>query len=174
MSGGLLAEFTTADELLAAARKAREAGFANAEAYSPFPVEGLAEALGFRRNHVALITALGAIVGGVSTYALIWYSAVIDYPINVGGRPLNSWPSFVPPTFEFTILGAALAAVIGMLVMNGLPKLRHPLFDMPEFDLASRNRFFLFLPADDPAYDADAGRAWLQALSPRRLTEKSP
>ena len=172
MSGGLLAEFVSADELLGAAKQAHAAGFTTAEAYSPFAVDGLAEALGFRRNRVALVTALGALVGGISTYALIWYSAVIDYPINVGGRPLHSWPSFVPPTFEITILGAALAAVIGMLVMNGLPQLRHPLFEMPEFDLASRNRFFLFLPADDAAYDADAAREWLQALSPRCVTEQ--
>lgn len=172
MSGGLLAEFATADQLLAAARRARAAGFATAQAFSPFAVDGLAEALGFRRNHVALVTALGGALGGFSTYALIWYSAVIDYPINVGGRPLDSWPSFVPPTFEVTILGAAFAAVIGMLLMNGLPRLRDPLFDMPEFDLASRNRFFLFLPADDLAYDADAARAWLHALAPARLTEQ--
>jgi len=172
VSGGLLAEFATADALLAAARQARAKGFAAAEAYSPFPVDGLAAALGFRRNRVAPVTALGGALGGISTYALIWYSAVRDYPINVGGRPLNSWPSFVPPTFEVTILGAALAAVFGMLVMNGLPRLRHPLFDMPEFDLASRNRFFLFLPADDAAYDADAARAWLQDLSPLRVTER--
>jgi hypothetical protein len=172
MSGGLLAEFATADQLLAAARQARTEGFMTAEAYSPFAIAGLAEALGFRRNHVALVTAIGAVIGGVSTYALIWYSAVLDYPLNIGGRPLHSWPSFVPPTFEITILGAALAAVIGMLVMNGLPRLRHPLFDMPEFDLASRNRFFLFLPADDPAYDADAVRAWLRELSPLRVTEQ--
>lgn len=172
MSGGLLIEFATADQLLEAARHARANGFATAEAYSPFPVEGLADALGFHRNRVALVTALGGVLGGLSTYALIWYSAVLDYPINVGGRPLHSWPSFIPPTFEVTILGAALAAVIGMLAMNGLPRLRHPLFDMPEFDLASRNRFFLFLPADDPAYDADAARAWLQTLSPLRITEQ--
>jgi hypothetical protein len=172
MSGGLLVEFATADQLLEAARQARANGYTAAEAYSPFPVEGLAEALGFRRNHVALVTALGGAIGGLSTYALIWYSAVLDYPINVGGRPLHSWPSFVPPTFEVTILGAALAAVIGMLVMNGLPRLRHPLFDMPEFDLASRNRFFLFLPADDAARDVNAARAWLQALSPLRIAEQ--
>jgi hypothetical protein len=167
-------EFASADQLLQAARQARAAGFATAEAYSPFAVDGLAEALGFRSNRIALITAVGGILGGASTYALIWYSAVLDYPINVGGRPLYSWPSFVPPTFEFTILGAALAAAIGMLISNGLPRLRHPLFDMPEFDLASRDRFFLFLPASDPAFDAASARAWLEPISPLRMTEKNP
>lgn len=173
MSRGLLVEFASADALLDAARRAHDAGFTRAEAYSPFPVEGLAEALGFHKNRVAFVTAIGGILGGVSTYLLIWYSAVVDYPINVGGRPLDSWPSFIPPTFEITILGAAFAAVIGMLAMNGLPRLRHPLFDMPEFDLASRNRFFLWLPADDPAYDAATTRRWLEELRPKCLTERA-
>jgi hypothetical protein len=168
---GLLAEFATADRLLAAAQHARHAGFSLAEAYSPFPVEGLAEAVGLRRNRVPLVTLLGGIAGGAATYFLLWYSAVVDYPINVGGRPLHSWPSFIPPTFEITILGAAFAAVIGMLMMNGLPRLRHPLFDVPEFDLATRNRFFLFLPAADPAYDAAHCRAWLDRLSPLLVLE---
>jgi len=169
---GVLAEFRTADALLEAAHAARSAGYAGVEAYSPFPIEGLSDALGFRQNRVPLMALLGGIAGGVGGYFMQWYSAVLSYPINVGGRPLHSWPSFVPPTFEITILGAALAAVIGMLAMNHLPRLRHPLFEMPEFDLASRNRFFLFLPADDPAYDEDAAREWLQALSPRCVTEQ--
>ncbi len=118
-----------------------------------------------------LITLLGGIVGGVGTYFLQWYSAVIDYPINVGGRPLHSWPSFMPPTFEVTILGAAFAAVFGMLIANGLPRLHHPLFDVPEFDLATRNRFFLLLPASDPAYDAERSRQFLDELQPLLVRE---
>jgi hypothetical protein len=168
---GLLAEFATADQLLTAAERARKDGFRSAEAYAPFPVDGLAEAVGLRRNRVPLVTLLGGIAGGAATYFLLWYTAVIDYPINVGGRPLHSWPSFIPPTFEITILGAAFAAVIGMLAMNGLPRLRHPLFDMPEFDLATRNRFFLFLPGDDPVYDAARSREWLAHLSPLQVKE---
>lgn len=168
---GLLAEFATADQLRAAANRAREAGFQAAEAYSPFPIEGLAEAVGLRRNRVPLVTLLGGIAGGAATYFLLWYTAVVDYPVNVGGRPLHSWPSFVPPTFEITILGAAFAAAIGMLLMNGLPRLRHPLFNMPEFDLATRNRFFLFLPAADPAYDTAGNRVWLDSLSPLFVRE---
>ena len=170
-SRGLLAEFATADQLLAAAERARHAGWRFAEAYSPFPIDGMAEALGFRHNRVPLVTLLGGIAGGVGTYFLLWYSAVVDYPFNIGGRPLHSWPSFIPPTFEITVLGAAFAAVIGMLVMNGLPRLRHPLFDMPEFDLATRNRFFLYLPPDDPAYEETSAKALLEGLSPLLVKE---
>lgn len=168
---GLLAEFATADLLLDAAHRARQAGYTAMEAYAPFPVEGLSEAVGFKGNRVPLVTLLGGVAGGAATYFMLWYSAVIDYPINVGGRPLHSWPSFIPPTFEITILGAACAAVFGMLIMNGLPRLRHPLFDVPDFDLASRNRFFLFLPASDPAYDEQRSKAWLDGLQPLLLRE---
>ncbi|MGV3652866.1 MAG: DUF3341 domain-containing protein [Noviherbaspirillum sp.] len=168
---GLLAEFATADALVAAARHARRAGFRQAEAYAPSAVDGLAEALGFSHNRVPLMTLIGGIIGGAGTYFLQWYAAVIDYPINVGGRPLHSWPSFLPPAFEITILGAAFAAAIGMLVANGLPRLHHPLFDVPEFDLATRNRFFLFLPAADPAFDAEGGRRLLDGLHPLMVRE---
>lgn len=168
---GLLAEFATADALLDAARRARDAGYRQLEAYSPFAVDGLADAIGFRKNRVPLAALLGGIAGGLGTYLLQWYSAVIDYPINVGGRPLHSWPSFIPPTFEITILGAAFAAAFGMLIMNGLPRLRHPLFDAPEFDLASRNRFFLVLRASDAGYDAEKGKALLEAMKPLMVKE---
>ncbi|TCS39364.1 quinol:cytochrome c oxidoreductase membrane protein [Paucimonas lemoignei] len=170
---GMLFEFSTADDLIAAARRARQAGYLHAEAYSPFPVEGLADALGFSRNRVPLATLLGGIVGGAATYFLQWYTAVHDYPVNVGGRPLHSWPSFIPATFEITVLGAAIAAVISMLKMNGLPRLRHPLFEVPEFDLATRNRFFLFLPAADGVYDADHARRIMSDLSPLLVREVS-
>jgi hypothetical protein len=168
---GLLAEFATADALLAAVRCARENGCREVDAYAPFAVEGLAEAAGFRANSVPLWTFLGAILGGAGAYFLQWYSAVVDYPVNVGGRPLHSWPSFIPATFELTILGAALAAVIGMLTQNGLPRLNHPLFDVPEFDLATRNRFFLCLTARDPAFDAEASRRFLDGLGPLLICE---
>jgi len=168
---GLLAEFATAEALLDAARRARAAGYRRVEAYAPFAVDGLGEAVGFGRNHVPLLTLIGGVLGGGGTYFLQWYTAVIDYPINVGGRPLHSWPSFMPATFELTILGAALAAAIGMLALNGLPQLHHPLFNLPEFDLASRNRFFLCLRADDPAYDAERGRAMLDGLEPLLVRE---
>jgi hypothetical protein len=163
---GLLAEFSTAEALLDAARAARAHGYAELEAYSPFPIEGLSELVGLKRNHIPLITLLGGIAGGAGAYFLQWYTAVVDYPINVGGRPLHSWPSFIPATFELTILGAALAAVSGMLVLNGLPRLHHPLFDVDEFALATRNRFFLCLPARDPAFDPERSRGFLHGLGP--------
>jgi len=173
MSGpwGLMAEFASADDLVAAARRVREAGYERAEAYSPFHVEGLAEALGFERNRVPVFTFLGALLGGVGGYFLQWYAAVIDYPVNIGGRPLHSWPMFVPVTFEMAVLGGAFAAVISMFAANGLPRLRHPLFAAPEFDLATRNRFFLCLRADDPAWEAGRARELLEGLHPMRCVE---
>lgn len=168
---GLLAEFPNADSLCAAAREARAHGYTHAEAYSPFPVEGLEEVLGTRRSWVAPAALIGGVLGGAGTYFLQWYAAVIDYPINVGGRPLHSWPSFIPPTFELTILGAAVAAVLAMLVQNGLPKLYHPLFEVEEFELASRNRFFLCLPAHDPVFAPGPARDLLEGLHPMLVRE---
>ncbi|HEX7636312.1 MAG TPA: DUF3341 domain-containing protein [Noviherbaspirillum sp.] len=174
MSGkiyGLIAEFRTGDALLQAARRAREDGYRDLEAYAPYPVEGLAEAVGFKGSRMPLMTLLGGIAGGLGGYFLQWYSAAIDYPINVGGRPLHSWPSFIPPTFELTILGAALAAVFGMLAANGLPRLRHPVFNAPDFEQATRNRFFLCLPARDPRFDERRSKTFLQALQPLSVAE---
>lgn len=173
MSGiyGLIAEFRTGDALLEAAKRARDDGYRNLEAYAPYPVEGIAEAVGFKRNRVPLITLLGGFAGGLGGYFLQWYSAVIDYPINVGGRPLHSWPSFIPATFELTILGAALAAVFGMLAMNGLPRLNHPVFNAPDFGQVTRNRFFLCLPARDPHFDGKRSMEFLQGLKPMSVAE---
>jgi hypothetical protein len=167
---GLLAEFRTADELLHAARAAREAGYREVEAYAPFPVEGLADAVGMRRNAVAPAALVGGIVGGLGTYFMQWYAAVVAYPFNIGGRPLHSWPSFIPATFELTILGAALAAIGAMMIGNRLPRLHHPLFAVREFDLATRNRFFLCLRAG-ASFDPDAARAWLAKLEPLKICE---
>jgi hypothetical protein len=174
MSGniyGLIAEFRSGDALLEAAKRARDDGYREVEAYAPYPVEGIAEAVGFRRNRIPLMTLLGGIAGGLGGYFLQWYSAVIDYPINVGGRPLHSWPSFIPATFELTILGAALAAVFGMLAANGLPRLHHPVFNAPDFEQATRNRFFLCLPARDPHFDGKCSRDFLQGLKPMSVAE---
>jgi hypothetical protein len=168
---GMLAEFPTADALCAAVRAARADGYEEVEAYSPFAIDGLGEQTGLRRNHVALVTLLGGVVGGAGTYFLQWYSAVIDYPLNIGGRPLHSWPSFIPATFEITILGAAVAAVFGMLLMNGLPRLHHPLFEIEEFELASRNRFFLCLPARDSVFVPARAKALLAGLDPLLVLE---
>lgn len=168
---GLLAEFPNADALCAAAKRAREHGYTHAEAYSPFPIEGLDEVLGSGPDRVAPAALIGGLLGGAGTYFLQWYAAVVDYPINVGGRPLHSWPAFVPATFEITILGAAVAAVLAMLIQNGLPRLYHPLFEVEEFELASRNRFFLCLPAHDPVFAPGPARALLEELQPMLLRE---
>jgi hypothetical protein len=168
---GLIAEFKDEHLLLDAVKQARAAGYRQLEAYSPFSVEGLSEALGFKRNRVPLITLLGGITGGISIYALQWYSAVIDLPINSGGRPLHSWPAFIPATFEMTVLGAALAAFFGMLILNGLPRLNYPIFNAADFDLASRNRFFLCVQASDRKFDAANTAEFLQGLAPLKVSE---
>jgi hypothetical protein len=168
---GLLAEFPSAEALCAAARHVRENGYTRAEAYSPFAIEGLDEVLGDARDRTAPAALIGGVLGGAGTWFLQWYAAVVDYPINVGGRPLNSWPAFIPATFELVILGAAVAAVLAMLVQNGQPKLYHPLFEVEEFELASRNRFFLCLPAHDPVFAPGPARTLLADLQPMLLRE---
>ena len=170
-SYGLMAEFATADHLLAAAHRARQAGYRHAEAYAPFHVEGLAEALGFEHNRVAFCTFAGALAGGVGGFFLQCYSAVVDYALIIGGRPFDSWPMFVPVTFEMAVLGAAFAAVLAMLIGSGLPRLRHPMFDAPDFDLAMRNRFFLCLRSDEPAFNPHTAAHLLDELKPLRRTE---
>lgn len=168
---GLMAEFASAETLLVSARRTYAEGYREIEAYSPFPVEGLSEAIGFTSNRVPLLTLLGGILGAAIGYFIQWYSAVIDYPLNVGGRPLNSWPAFILVTFELAMLGAALAAVFGMLLLNGLPRLSHPVFNARNFDLATRNRFFLGIKANDPLFDGDVTRRFLESLRPLNVAE---
>ncbi|HKU16074.1 MAG TPA: DUF3341 domain-containing protein [Steroidobacteraceae bacterium] len=170
-SYGMLAEFASADELLEAARRTRAAGYRRIEAYSPFPVHGLVEALGPHRDRIPLLTLIGGILGGAGGYFMQWYSAVISFPINVGGRPAHSWPSFIPVTFELAVLGAALFAVGGMLVLNGLPTLYHPLFNVEAFELASRNRFYLCVRCSDARYDAVEVERHLESLDPLLVQE---
>jgi hypothetical protein len=161
-----MAEFASPEKLLEATEKARAAGYRPVEAYSPFPIEGLAEATGMRRNWVPAIVLAGGLAGGIGGYFMQWYSAVISYPINSGGKPLHSWPEFIPVTFETTVLLAALAGVAGMLLLNGLPKLYHPVFNVPQFDLASRNRFFLCLRSGEPKFAPESARRFLDGLQP--------
>src|ERR1700689_4150666 len=168
---GLLAEFEKPEQLMAAAHRAREAGYRRMDAYTPFPVEGLAEALGNHYTLVPLITLIGGLTGGSCGFALQYWVSKIAYPINVGGRPFNSWPSFIPVTFELTILFAALAAVFGMLAMNGLPTPYHPVFNVPRFALASRDRFFLCIKARDPMFDHEKTRKFLETLNGREVTD---
>jgi hypothetical protein len=167
----LMAEYASAEELVAAAQAAHDAGYRYAEAYAPFAVEGLADALGFRRSRVPAITFAGGLLGGLGGYLVQWFSAVADFPEEIAARPLHSWPMFVPVAFETTILGAALAAFFGVLAANRLPRLAHPIFDAPDFELATRNRFFLCLRTDDPAFDAATAAALLDATHPLRRAE---
>jgi Alternative complex III, ActD subunit len=168
---GLLAEFDGPERLLVAARAAREAGYRHVEAYSPFPVEGLAETLHPRPTHVPLLVLIGGILGGLSGYALQYYVAVLAYPMNVAGRPYNSIPSFVPVTFEMTILFAALFGFVGVLVANGLPRPYHPVFNVPEFVRASRDRFFLSIEARDPLFNPVLTRAFLERQGAREVSD---
>lgn len=168
---GIIAEFLSPEAVVHAAERAHEFGYRHMDAYSPLPVEGLAEAIGFRKNRMATVVLIGGIVGGLAGYFMQWFSAVVHYPINVGGRPFHSWPSFIPITFEMTILCAALAAVLGMLGLNGLPRPHHPVFNVPSFALASRSRFFLCIQAKDPLFDRKATREFLETLAPREVND---
>ena len=168
---GLIAEFEDAHVLVEAARRTHAAGYRRIDAYSPFPVEDLSEALGFHDHWVPLIVLIGGLVGCAAGYLMQYYLAAIDYPLNIGGRPLNSWPAFIPITFELTILVAALSAVLGMLALNGLPMPYHPVFHVPRFALATRDRFFLCIEATDPQFERDATRRFLEQLAPREVSE---
>jgi hypothetical protein len=168
---GIIAEFLSPEAVVHAAERAHEFGYRHMDAYSPMPVEGLAEAIGFHKNQMAPVVLFGGLFGGVAGYFMQWYSAVVHYPINVGGRPLHSWPSFIPITFEMTILCGALAAVFGMLGLNGLPRPHHPVFNVPSFALASRSRFFLCIQAKDPLFDRETTREFLETLKPREVND---
>jgi hypothetical protein len=141
------------------------------EAYTPFPVEGLSEAIGFRRNGVPLACLLGGIFGGLLGFAMQTYAATWDYRLNVGGRPPFSWPAFVPITFELTVLCAAFGAIFGMLALNGLPRPHHPIFETPFFESRNASRFYLCIEATDPAFDRERTRLFLQGCDPQQVWE---
>ena len=168
---GIVAEFSEPRALLVAARAAYAKGYRRMDAYTPYPVDDLAESLGMRRTGVPLITLLCGIAGGLGGYGMQAYSAIIDYPLNVGGRPLHSWPAFVPVTFELTVLCAALGAVLGMLVLNGLPRPNHPIFDTPFFAERSQSRFYLCIEARDREFDADETAEFLLSQQPAHIWE---
>ncbi|HVJ06040.1 MAG TPA: DUF3341 domain-containing protein [Candidatus Saccharimonadales bacterium] len=160
---GVVAEFITPDELVSACKKAYAAGYRRMDAYTPFPLEEVADAIGFEKTRVPLLTLAGGILGGLSGFFLQYWVHTSAYPVNVGGRPLNSWPSFVIITFEMTILFAGIAAVVGMLTLNGLPQPYHPIFNHPRFTAASRDRFFLCIEAADPKFDLEQTTHFLEA-----------
>ena len=166
---GMLAEFETPEDLLQAARRATEVGYRRMDAYTPFPIHGLSDAMGFRPTKLPLLVLAGGLIGCASALGMMWFSATIHYPINVAGKPFASWPMFVPITFELTVLCASLFAVFGMLGMNGLPMPYHPIFNAPRFAFASRDRFFLCIEARDPRYQEDDVRAFLGGLNAKEV-----
>jgi hypothetical protein len=167
---GLMAEFQDPNELVAAAHRAYHEGYRRMDAYSPLPIEELHEAIGFGHTRLPLIVLIGGIIGGLSGFGLQSWASIVAYPLNIGGKPLFSWPAFIPVTFECTILGAALSAVFGMLALNGLPQPYHPVFNVPRFSLASRSGFFLCIEALDSKFDLSRTREFLESLGASEVT----
>jgi Protein of unknown function (DUF3341) len=168
---GLMAEFETPEEVLAAAHRTRAAGYRRIDAFTPFPVEGLAEAVGFEWTAVPIIVFCGGLLGGLTGFGMCFYANVVSYPWVIGGKPPNSWPMWIPITFELTILGAAIAAVVGMLALNGLPTPYHPMFSVERFRLASTDRFFLCVKARDRKFSLEETKTFLQDLKPHGVYE---
>jgi hypothetical protein len=168
---GVVAEFNDPQTLLDAAVAVREQGYTSIDAFSPFPIHGLAEAIGFHKSRLSLIVLIMGLLGGAGGFFMQWYANVVAYPLNIGGKPLNSWPAWIPITFECAILLAALGAVFGMLALNGLPMPYHPVFNVRRFDSASRDKFFLVIQARDPRFKLEEARSLLQTLGPREVTD---
>ena len=168
---GLMAEFETPEDLLAAAKQTFAAGYRKIDAYSPMAIHGLGDAIGFPRTKLPWLVFAFGILGGISGYALCYWVSVIDYPLNIAGKPLHSGPMFIPVTFELTILFAALSSAFGMFIANGLPQPYHPVFNVPNFARASQDRFFLSIETDDPQFDLDKTRNFLNGLNPHEVAE---
>ncbi len=165
-----MAEFASPDELLKATQKTTAAGYTHVEAYSPLPVEGIAETLGFH-TWLPLVVLIAGICGAIFGFGLQYWISVIDYPLNIGGRPLNSWPSFIPVTFECTVLFAGVTAVIAMIASNRLPQPYHPVFNVPRFSVASDDRFFLTIESTDPKFELAGVKSFFQTLQPSGIFE---
>ena len=168
---GLIAEFDDPDTLMTATAKAHEAGYRAMDAYSPFPIHGLAEAMGVRKTYVSLVTLIGGLTGAAAGFGMQYFASVIHYPYSIGGTPFNSWPAFIPLTFETTILFAAFSALGSMLLFNGLPRPHHPIFNAKRFERASSDGFFLCIERTDAQYDTEETTAFLQGLGPVEVSE---
>jgi hypothetical protein len=168
---GVMAQFDNPSALVAAARETYAAGYRKINGYSPFPIEELSEAIGFTRTGLPLIVLAGGIIGGLGGFFMQYWMEVINYPLNVGGKPFNSWPAFIPITFECIVLCAAFAAVFGMLALNKLPQPYHPVFNAPNFALATRDSFFLVIEANDPKFDHDEAMRFLKSLEARDVCD---
>jgi hypothetical protein len=168
---GLMAEFDSSTELVHATQAAYDAGYRDMDAYSPFPIEEASEALGFHKTRVPLIVLIGGLCGALGIYSLMYWINVIDYPLNIGGRPFHSWPAFIVPTFEMTVLFGGLAGVIGMFALNGLPMPHHPVFNVDRFSAVTRDKFFLVLEATDPKFDVVNTHKFMQSLNPLSIEE---
>jgi hypothetical protein len=168
---GLMAEFESPGDLVIAARRTREAGFRNFDAYTPYPLHELDEAMDLHDNRVSLHTLIGGLVGCVGGFGLCSWVEAVALPLNIGGRPLISAPMFIPITFELTILVGGLTAAISMILLNGLPQPYHPVFNVDTFANASRNKFFLCIESQDPKFDRDDTVGFLESLGPEQIAE---
>jgi hypothetical protein len=166
-----MAEFSEHDHLLHAARKTYAEGYRNIDAFSPFPIEGLAEAIGHEHTNVPLVTLIGGMIGGLGGYFMEWIANTHLYPLNIGGRPYNTWPNFIPITFELTILISSLTAFLAVFFFNKLPQLHHPVFNVPEFRRASIDKFFLLIEAEDPEFNFERTKTFLTSLGARKVSE---
>lgn len=168
---GIMGEFDNPSELVAAARRTYEAGYRRINGYSPYPIEELSEAIGFTRTALPLIVLIGGILGGLGGFFMQYWMEVIDYPLNVGGKPYNSWPAFIPITFECTVLVAAFSAVLGMLLLNKLPQPYHPVFNAPHFALATRDKFFLVIEANDPHFSHNETKQFMETVGAKNVSD---
>ena len=168
---GVMAEFHSPDEVVEAAKRVHAAGYTKVDAYSPYPIEELIEALDLHKSHLPKLVLAGGVFGFLAGWALEYWAAVIEYPMNIGGRPLFSWPAFIVPAYETTILFAAFGAVFGMLALNGLPQPYHPVFNVEGFALASRDRFFICIESRDPKFDREGAKKFFQSIGAKAVNE---
>lgn len=168
---GVAAQFASVEEIMAAAERVRDAGYKRVDAYTPFPIEGLDEALGLEPTRLGWVVLAAGIAGGLGGFLMQWWANTTYFPLNIGGKPLNSWPNWIVIMYEMTILSAAFTAGLVMLARNGLPRPYHSIFNTPNFESASRDKFFLCIESRDPQFDVVTTRAFLESLAPERVSE---